>query len=166
MATKYKVTTRNSTRKYSSVVGWIAKNYKRKSVKILDFGSGTGRNSKSLRRRKYVKVREYDPHVKGKTRKPAGSYDLVICNYVLNILPANLRSKVVKELDQLNWKTLIIEVRPKIEDIDRNWKKHSDGFISPANTFQKVISDSSLKRLRIRATTKEILWKGCIKLTR
>jgi len=166
MVVKYKTTTRNSTKKSSSVVSYISKNYKRKTIKILDFGSGTGRNSKSLRRRKFTKVTEYDPNIKGKTRKPTGSYDVVICNYVLNILPQTQRSRVIKELDRLRWKTLIIEVRPKIDDIDRHWKKHSDGFVSPANTFQKVISDSSLKRLRIRATTKEILWKGCIKLTR
>jgi len=149
---------------------WLA-NYlieeKIESPLILDFGAGKGRNSFFLRQQfsaelggsilpydvskpedtfydvKYL-LKEHLPFIQ------SVNWDFVICNFVLNVLSKQKRSNVVKLLDTIKWKRLIIEVRSKGE-IERskgeNWIPFDDGWLTTRQTFQKGFSARQIKRL-------------------
>lgn len=59
--------------------------------RILDFGCGMGDLAKFLD----GDIEEYDPHFAPK--RPRGRFDVVVCNYVLNVLPPRERKQVLRE---------------------------------------------------------------------
>jgi len=59
--------------------------------RVLDFGCGRGQDADALG------IQGYDPH--WRTEKPEGRYDVVTCNYVLNVLRLRKeREMVVQEI--------------------------------------------------------------------
>jgi len=117
---------------------------KRQGAKrILDWGCGRGRDVDWLTRQGY-EVFGYDPHFK--PVMPTGTYDAVICNYVLCVLPPDKRDDVFRlMLPHLKKDGLLCAaVRPKHE-VDRwakksGWTKSWDGWETGAGTFQKGYS--------------------------
>jgi 2-polyprenyl-3-methyl-5-hydroxy-6-metoxy-1,4-benzoquinol methylase len=59
--------------------------------RILDFGCGKG----DLKLFLDGNIEEYDPHYK--PEKPKGKFDVVVCNYVLNVLTQESREKALVE---------------------------------------------------------------------
>jgi len=143
----------------------------RKGLTILDFGSGKGRNTLFLHENKF-NVFPYEPHYdKIKNHMVEhdhidyeyftyGAYDIVLCSYVLNILPIGKRSVVLRQLSNLTWKYLIIEVRSKghIDDLAEasKWIRFSDGYITSKKTFQKGFNHNGLIH-EINAHVKDII---------
>ena len=140
---------------------------------ILDFGSGRGRNTLFLHENKFD-VFPYEPHYdKIKNHMVEhdhtdyeyftyGAFDIVLCSYILNILPIKERTVVLKQLSNLTWKYLIIEVRSKghIDDLAEasNWTRFEDGYITSRKTFQKGFNHNGLMH-EINANIKDII--GC-----
>lgn len=64
---------------------------------VLDFGSGHGEDAKWLRSKGY-QVREYDPNFEGIADMPEGTYNTVLCIYVLNVLPKSDEARIIKQV--------------------------------------------------------------------
>lgn len=138
---------------------------------VLDFGSGKGRNTLFLHENKFT-VFPYEPHydkIKNHMVEHDFIYyeqftdsvfDIVLCSYVLNILPIGKRSIVLRQLSNLTWKYLIIEVRSKghIDDLAEasSWTRFSDGYITSKKTFQKGFNHNGLIH-EINAHIKDII---------
>jgi len=140
-------------------------------LKILDFGSGKGRNTLFLHENKFD-VFPYEPNydkIKNHMVEhdfididqfEESSFDIVLCSYVLNVLPIGKRSIVLRQLSNLTWKYLIIEVRSKghIDDLAEasKWTRFSDGYITSKKTFQKGFNHNGLMH-EINANIKDII---------
>lgn|GEM_PF-1655310 len=59
--------------------------------RILDFGCGKGDLAKFLD----GDIEEYDPHYAPK--RPRGKFDVVVCNYILNVLPEKDQRKALRD---------------------------------------------------------------------
>jgi len=59
--------------------------------RILDFGCGKGDLAKFLE----GDIEEYDPYYAPK--RPRGKFDVVVCNYILNVLPRPDRTKALAD---------------------------------------------------------------------
>ena len=140
-------------------------------LKILDFGSGRGRNTLFLHENQFD-VFPYEPYydkiknhmvehdfIKYEQFKDS-SFDIVLCSYILNILPIEKRMIVFKQLSNLTWRWLIIEVRSKghIDDLAEtsNWQEYQDGYITLRNTFQKGFNYNGLMH-EINISIKDII---------
>lgn len=64
---------------------------------VLDFGSGFGADASWLRKRGF-QVAEYDPNFEGVERLPRGTYETVLCTYVLNVLPKSHEAKLLRKV--------------------------------------------------------------------
>jgi len=64
---------------------------------VLDFGSGYGEDAAWLREQGY-QVREYDPNFEGVHKLPKGTYNTVLCTYVVNVLPQADEAKLLKQV--------------------------------------------------------------------
>ena len=58
--------------------------------KVLDFGCGRGFDALSLG------FTAYDPHFF--PTKPKGTYDIIVCNFVLNVLPESFESDILTDI--------------------------------------------------------------------
>jgi 2-polyprenyl-3-methyl-5-hydroxy-6-metoxy-1,4-benzoquinol methylase len=101
----------------------------------LDFGCGRGYCAD------YLRMEKYDPH--HHPEKPRGTFDVVTCNYVLNVLPKSLEKEVLTELAEClnDTATCFITVRRDI--------KHADGFTA-RKTYQRNV-ELPFKRLTKKA---------------
>lgn len=102
--------------------------------KVLDFGAGLGRNSKYLSNEMRFDVFAYDPNLADESellypitdnydKIKDTHYQLVVCNYVLNVVSVEEQREILKQLDDLVWDYLMIELRP-YQDIMKNAKKN------------------------------------------
>ena len=126
------------TRFLLSQCGWLDLMHHR----ILDFGCGRGHDADQLG------FEKYDPHFFPK--KPTGKFDVVLCHFVLNVLPKKHEKKLLEEIESYlkPGGTAFITVR-------RNLKQ--EGF-TPKGTYQRnvvltrcssVYKDSDLEIYRI-----------------
>ena len=90
---------------------------------ILDYGCGKGYDAIT------GMLRKYDPHFFPKM--PKGQFDVVICSYVLNVLPKEKEAEVIRDIKKKLKKggRAYITVR-------RNLKK--DGYTS-TGTYQRLV---------------------------
>ncbi len=86
---------------------------------------------------------------------PEGSkFDIIICNYTLNVLLHETRVKIVRHIFELSTEntSILVEVRG-IGQVDReignssNWTSFEDGLISKWGTFQKGFTPKELVTL-------------------
>jgi hypothetical protein len=131
-------------------------------LKILDFGAGLGRNSLYLSENyDGLDITTYDPNVPEKEEQlfpinndwdkiQTKEYDLLLMNYVLNVVPKKEQIQILRQIDKLKWKNLIIELRP-YKELEKNAKKNDwkvsetnsfgTGWITSSNTFQMGYDD-------------------------
>lgn len=127
--------------------------------RVLDFGTGRGRDCKALGKRKNVTVSCYDPHhpQAAKRKLPAGTFDLVLANYVVNVLPPKQRRKAIKQMASKVKKGGVLVIaargcgdRQGVQSA-RQWTPEGDGHAQYAATgelsrFQRFYAAGALQR--------------------
>jgi hypothetical protein len=126
--------------------------------KVLDFGTGRGRDCKALSKRRNLSVSCYDPHHPQATKRklPSGKFDLVLATYVVNVLPKAERRKAIAQMAAKVKKggRLVVAARGCGDrqgvQTARQWGKHSDGFGEPGSDgtlerFQRFYTDQTLR---------------------
>ena len=110
---------------------------------VLDYGCGKGYDVTECRAKGYD-VKGYDAYATGWYKLPAGVFDVVTCNYVLNVIesPAE-RAEVVAHIKSLG-DTAYITVRADVDAIRDSWQKYQDGYYTKGKTFQKIYTKESL----------------------
>lgn len=132
--------------------------------RVLDFGTGKGRDCKALGKRKLTVVC-YDPHHPDpkKRKLPGGTFDLVLAAYVVNVLPKAVRSRALKEMASKvkSGGVLVVAARGCGDTGGRqtaqSWTSHSDGHAQFAGDgelqrFQRFFNNDDLAR-QVRTAT-------------
>lgn len=120
------------------------------SGEILDYGAGRGADSVFLKAKGHA-VATYDPYYFPEKPGEKRRFDWVQLNYVLNVVPeVKTRAGILRDIHRrLNpGGRLLVSVRTKAEMdeqiIGKSWKKHRDGWITAAKTFQHGYTDEEL----------------------
>jgi len=114
---------------------------KRKIRKVLDYGCGKGRDENTLKK-EFPFYIGYDPHkdfgYETDELKLLKTFDLVVCNYVLNVIVKIDRESVIQNLLKfLKDKSLVlVGVRQDKYEAKDNWIRFQDGYITTRPTFQ------------------------------
>ena len=122
---------------------------------VLDLGAGRGRDRKILS--KHFQYFGFDPHPAfGHLRDLSvvdRRFDLVACNYVLNVIIHEDRQVVINQLIKFlkSGSMVLIGVRKDKDAIKPNWKPFYngttiDGHVTSRNTFQHFFTDSEISR--------------------
>ncbi|MEK9738594.1 MAG: methyltransferase domain-containing protein [Euryarchaeota archaeon] len=107
---------------------------------VLDFGAGTGRNSKYIESKienyiDNVNIVAYDPNLvePGEALYEITDtlseelvntrWDLITVNYVLNVVNEFERQEIMRTIDKMDWDHLFIELRPAKELAEKKWKR-------------------------------------------
>jgi SAM-dependent methyltransferase len=112
--------------------------------KILDYGQGKGKDVEWLREH----IQGYDPYWKNTPEVLTDdTYDVVLNNYVLNVIRAGERHSVLENIKRVLKPCgyAYISVRDDSEKIPG--KPFEDGVITKSGTFQKTFSPDELAKL-------------------
>ena len=117
--------------------------------RVLDFGCGKGYDADYLAKLGYD-VEKYDKYYF--PEKPKGTFDTILCFYVLNVIPADERKEVIKEIGEyLKPKGKVIFAVRTPAEIEREAKRgewrYVNGYITQRHTFQEGISYDEMVRL-------------------
>lgn len=152
--------TTQPTRKY---LEFFKDNPKCSFNSVLDYGCGKGRDEQALKEA-FKEYTGYEPHQDFGYQNTKGpilnqKFDLVVCNYVLNIIVRTDREQVISDLKQFikNGAKVLIGVRQDRSAVKDNWIPFQDGFISTRPTFQKFFSAREIKELFSDVAKVEIL---------
>jgi len=142
----------------SGFVRMIIPFMKEGDFKILDCGSGNFRNVIPLQDEN-LEVWSFDPFMDyflGKKHYPSeilverdprlqDDFDIVISNYVLNVLPTEYRDPAIDLLKSITTPNLMIEVRGFTSSFPPgSWKRYEDGWVTSTPTFQKAFEVNDL----------------------
>ena len=111
---------------------------------VLDYGAGKGFDVEYLKDNG-VNIDGFEPFASDKYREiPKEHYDVVTCNYVLNVIEdPQERLEVIEKMKALG-DEVYITVRADMKCIKDTWKVYNDGYITPKHTFQKIYTEQSL----------------------
>jgi DNA phosphorothioation-associated putative methyltransferase len=98
-----------------------------KDKTILDYGCGRGKDTEVLESLGF-KIVGYDPNFFPNTLSQESEFDVVICNYVFNVLPPEYEAELLFELHRLG-KEVYITVRNDI-------KKEG---LTKKGTYQRIV---------------------------
>jgi DNA phosphorothioation-associated putative methyltransferase len=118
---------------------------------LLDYGCGRGVDLDYYATQGWHAV-GYDPCEKfGHTIYPVEKYDIVVCNYVLNVIPFAERQDVLKKLQEHCRGYIFISVRSDVEECAKQgkWNTYLDGYLTNSFTFQKHFVPSELDNFLI-----------------
>ena len=113
------------------------------SLRILDFGSGSGAMAASLRERGFTNVAAFDPY--SQPERPEGTFDLITCLEVIHHAPypdrfmADLKSFTHAESCIVLATAL---VPPDIDRVRGRWI-----YVAPRNGHVSIYSEAALQRL-------------------
>lgn len=129
---------------------------------VLDYGCGKGFDVEFLKDQG-IDIKGYEPFASDKYLDlPAGKFDIITNNYVLNVIEDPVeRKNLVEEMKKLG-NTVIITVRADKKSIKNTWIAFSDGFLTPKGTFQKIYDEKTLKE---EFGNVEILYKDAMGIT-
>lgn len=133
-------------------------NEKLTGLRILHHGSGKAYADTALLEELGATVTDYEPNpaddpAKADRKRLKGTYDLVISNYVLNVLPPEQRDEVwgdlysIARLAQRRRKDVVIYVTVRsFRDTSIKGQPFEDGVITSRGTFQKGYDEQELHR--------------------
>lgn len=132
-------------------IKWLEYNpdIKRKIHTVLDFGCGKGRDEDTLKS-EFPFYIGYDPHKDfgyATNQQILGNfYDLVVCNYVLNVIVKIDREIVIQNLLKFlkDNTVVLIGVRHDKYEAKDNWIRFQDGFITTRPTFQHFFTKKEI----------------------
>jgi len=116
---------------------------------VLDLGCGRMRDS-DLYAEHFSYTTFYDPYFRPETKNLLYTmfYNLVICTYVLNVLTIKERRRAMRILRyHLSiGADILLAVRhiSRRSDINPDWLRYEDGYITRKMTFQKFFSDAEI----------------------
>jgi hypothetical protein len=119
--------------------------------KVLDFGTGRGRDCKALKKRG-ISVSCYDPHhpKPSMTQLPSGRFGLVLATYVVNVLPPKERRAAIRRMGSkvAPKGRLVVAARGCGDAGGRqtaaSWTKHADGHQDDDGRFQRFFGPEEL----------------------
>ncbi|MBD3215025.1 MAG: hypothetical protein GF311_20605 [Candidatus Lokiarchaeota archaeon] len=121
---------------------------------VIDYGAGHQRD-KEFCIQKYGNYVPYDIFPDFKVEQPQEvlnrKYDLVITNYVLNIIIPEDRMYLIRAIEKylLEGSIILLAVRPESQerDIKDNWIPYEDGWVTTRLTFQHFFSKKEISSL-------------------
>jgi len=126
--------------------------------RVLDFGTGRGRDCRELHRHPGLEVACYDVyHPSPEVRTfPKGTFDLVIANYVVNVLPKDERKQAIQRAaSKVKGGGKIVFAARGTGDVggmraSESWQRHDDGrarFVGgQMQRFQRFFDRATLQR--------------------
>lgn len=119
------------------------------SGKILNYGSGRGEDTKLLRQEGYD-IYSYDKYFECDADLTI-TYDTIICNYILNVIPTlNERLLVLAHIKKLLKQDGFVYIAVRsVNEINsiKSSVKYNDGLLTSKNTFQKFFEKDELIQL-------------------
>ena len=89
---------------------------------------------------------EFDPNHAPNPDALTRRYDVVISNYVMNVLPPDIRPLAWQDVARCTGGVAYVTVRSTGDKAIYKGKKHKDGFIMSIGTFQKPYTSTALMR--------------------
>ncbi len=89
---------------------------------------------------------EYDPNHAPNPEALERRYDVVVSNYVLNVLPPEIRAHAWEDIARTTGGVAYVTVRSTGDKSIYKGKKHKDGYVMARGTFQKPYTAEALKR--------------------
>ncbi len=128
---------------------------------VLDYGAGKQRD-KEFCIKNYGMYVPHDNSPQFSINQPKEvinrDYDLVIFNYVLNIVIPEDRIKIIDKIKAFlsNGVLVLLAVRTKQEKINikSNWKRYRDGWVTTRLTFQHFFEKSEILEILKKKTEK------------
>lgn len=138
-------TAMDHTRNPSQPIVQICKDGLVKGKRVLDLGTGLDRYARdTLLRAGAVDVFDYDPNFYPDRSVLDSRYDVVVCNYVLNILPPKHRQEVYDDLarctDPQGVAYICVQGKWPVLNKHRVVRQHEDGYLirdTATPTFRK-----------------------------
>lgn len=103
---------------------------------ILDFRCGHGTDVEALAALGFG-VAGWDPQHRPNTLPLSRRFDVVMCNYVLNVLEPSARADVLRAACARAG-TAYFTVRADLASVSTRWAPHADGWLTPSGTFQRI----------------------------
>lgn len=136
----------------------------RKRIRLLDFGCGHGNDLEFYEDSSSVEAVGYDPHFM--PDMPTGLFDVVMCNYVLNVIETEEQRL---EALTMMWSFvkprgyLFLAARPSL-DIEfqaqkSGWTPHGDGWVTKKGTFQHGMTNTELDNLVFKVAGQVHTWQ-------
>jgi len=112
-------------------------------MSVLDYGAGKGNEIKYLRS---IGVDAVPYDINYFPEKPIGKFDIVMCNYVLNVVTKQIRDSIVEDIKNYAKSDVFIAVRNASEKL--NGQPYEDGMLMQKGkslTFQKLFTAQELQ---------------------
>ncbi len=116
---------------------------------VLDYGCGKGRDENTLKE-EFPFYIGYDPHkdfgYNSSKQILRDSFDLIVCNYVLNVIVKIDRETVIQTLLKFlrDESIVLIGVRQDKYEAKDNWIRFQDGYITTRPTFQHFFTKKEI----------------------
>lgn len=140
---KTAISSKIASRPLRDFIDYMPKGYGIKTV--LDFGCGKQRDKKLCLER-FGSYTPYDPYYAPDKSVLDKKYNLVLCIYVLNVLPPKEREQVFRKINVflMRRSLVVVAIRTRVPKAVLNWEAYEDGFITTRKTFQAFISSLEL----------------------
>lgn len=113
---------------------------------VFNHGSGKATADAAALSNAAAEYAEYDPNHAPNPEALERRYDVVISNYVINVLPPDIRKNVWEDIARTTGGVAYVTVRSTGDKSIYKGKKHKDGYIMSRGTFQKPYTAQALKR--------------------
>jgi hypothetical protein len=113
------------------------------SIRVLDYGGGSGVFARTLREGGFAHVDVYDPLVPEFARPPGGTYDLILCFEVIehSTQPRQTLGHVASLLNDPGMVLLSTSLQPpNFEELGVNW-----WYVAPRNGHVSIFSENALE---------------------
>lgn len=111
--------------------------------RVLDYGCGHGYDVIECRKRG-MDIHGFDKFQQEWNSPPTGTYDVVTCNYVLNVIECPAERKELVEYIKSLTDCAYFTVRSDFKSIKSSWEPMNDGYYTTNKTFQKFYTVESL----------------------